>query len=144
MELTTVTIGEGRLSWRRGERISDRYGTVLLLAHGDSLSKTVAYIDPDASMVGTVGSLVAVVLETRESTHIGDLFRGLFPSTPDVGDEIALGTGRLFVDPRDPDGFISIGLDPEDGRDSDWLDPARLYRAHEQTVRLEFRPAVVS
>lgn len=136
-----IIIGTGRLSWSRGERISDRYGTVMLMADGDSETEPSRYVDPDLSVVGQIGTLVARVLETRDSTHIGDLFRGLFPETPEVGEEIVLGTGRLFSEPRDDAGFIALGLEPDDGRDADWLDPKQLYRAHEQTVRLEFRPS---
>jgi hypothetical protein len=37
----------------------------------------------------------------------------------------------------------AVGLAPEDvdDRDTDWLDPRALYRAHEQTVRLVFEDA---
>jgi hypothetical protein len=31
-------------------------------------------------------------------------------------------------------------LEPDDGRRADWLNPKALYRCHEQTVRLLFRP----
>jgi hypothetical protein len=53
-----------------------------------------------------------------------------------------LGEGRLFrqtVDDRE-ERIVAVGCtpEPEDDRDSDWLRPSALYRAHEQTVRLVF------
>jgi hypothetical protein len=45
------------------------------------------------------GHLVAVVLETRPSPHIGDLARAVDPAMPTVGQENTLGTGTLFVVP---------------------------------------------
>jgi hypothetical protein len=39
------------------------------------------------------------------------------------------------------DSFInSIGVQPQDGREMDWMDPHALYRAHDQTVELSFEP----
>lgn len=138
--MTAVELGIGRLSWPRGERVSDRYGCVLLMHDGDSLIEPSGYVHFDTSLAGTRGSLVAHVLETRDSTHIGDLFRGLFPQTPDVGETFRLGTGEVFLEQVDGN-TPCIGLDPGDGRQSDWLDPRALYRVHEQTVRLTFEPA---
>jgi hypothetical protein len=138
---TVTTIGTGRLTWPRGERVGDRYGLVGLLLDGDSLSEHADWVRLDLSAVGLHGSLQATVLETRQSTHIGDFFRGLYPSTPEVGEVITLGTGWLFceaLDSRPPD--LHVGLQPDDGRVSDWLNPEALYRAHEQTVRLDFVP----
>jgi hypothetical protein len=80
------------------------------------------------------GSLVAEVIATRKSTHIGDLFRGIFPSTPKLGARIVLGHGALFYNGN------QVGLKPDDGRENDWLDPHSLYQAHDQTVRLIFVP----
>jgi hypothetical protein len=130
-------LGEGILTWPRGERVSDRYGLVMLMKDGDSWTSPTGYIGLDRSIDGARGTLTAEVLETRQSTHIGDLFRGLFPVTPEVGERITLGTGTVFFD-RGDDHEDEIGLRPDDGRDSDWLDPKALYRAHEQTVRLTF------
>ncbi len=91
--------------------------------------------------MGLPGRLVAEVQATRQSTHVGDLFRGLRPETPEVGERIVLGEGRLFCQTVDrEEGIEAVGCtpEPEDPRDSDWLDPRALYRAHEQTVRLVF------
>lgn len=132
-----VELGTGRLTWPRAERVGDRYGVVMLMADGDSMTETSHYINPTDPPVDRRGRLVAEVLETRDSTHIGDLFRGLFPETPEIGERIALGEGTFFTEDTDY-GAITMGLAPDDDRTSDWLDPRNLYRAHEQTVRLFF------
>jgi hypothetical protein len=139
-------IGEGVLTWHPYERRTDRYGTVFLMTSGDSLHEPSGYVPiPDDAPLGLPGRLVAEVTATRQSTHVGDLFRGLHPQTPDVVERIVLGEGRLFchtVESGDPYPAIeAVGLAPEDDRDTDWLDPRALYRAHEQTVRLVFEGA---
>jgi hypothetical protein len=134
-----VTLGEGALTWPRGERVSDRYGTVGLMATGQSYGDyfaDYAFVDVHQVPEGSRGRLRATVLETRDSGHIGDLFRGLFPTTPEVGEVIDLGSGVVFYERVEDAPYI--GLRPDDGRTSDWLDPQALYRTHEQTVRLEF------
>ncbi len=80
---------------------------------------------------------------TIKPTHIGDLFRGVSPSTPKVGETIVLGTGTFFTEPTDwyAEGVkfsLAFGLDPDDGRETDWLDINSLYRLHEQDVELYF------
>jgi hypothetical protein len=141
---TRVHLGDGILTWGSNERVSDRYGTVYLMAEGNS-SLTAA---PSPSLIllpavshhrGKPGKLVVRVLAARDSTHIGDLFRRIFPRRPKVGQEITLGTGVLFSEPVS-DGGVQVGLRPDDGRDHDWLDPRALYDAHEQTVSLYFVP----
>lgn len=127
---TTKILGEGLLSWPSHERVSDRYGAVTLTAVDGNRTPLGAEVE------GQHGTLVAEVLETRESMHVGDFFRGFSPSTPSVGDRIVLGTGTVFLGD-----YGSVGLSPDDGRDADWLDPHALYRAHDQTVRLLFEPA---
>lgn len=121
-------LGTGVLSWNRYERVSDRYGTVCLFA-SPSGGEKVRLIQVKE---GARGRLVAIVKETRRSQHIGDLFHGVFPKTPKVGQKITLGEGTLFFE---DDG---VGLQPDDGRDAQWLDMRALYNAHEQTVTLYF------
>ena len=125
-------IGTGVLSWKRGERISDRYGAVTLrgAADGGELV-TLARLKE-----GRAGQLVAYVVEGRVSGHIGDLFRGFFPpgAPPPTGQKITLGAGLLFFERG------AVGLRPDDGRKVDWLNPEALYVAHEQVVELYFRP----
>ena len=138
--MSRFVIGEGVLTWHPHERISDRYGTVFLMTGGDSQHEPAGYVPvPDGAPVGLPGRLVAEVQATRQSTHIGDLFRGLRPETPEVGERILLGEGRLFCQMVDrEEGIEAVGCAPNDDRDHDWLDPRALYRAHEQTVRLVF------
>lgn len=132
----TVTLGQGQLWWARFERQSDRYGSVFLLAGPDDED----YASFEFAPVGRRGRLVAVVLHTRRSGHCGDLDRGLAPSTPEVGEEITLGTGTLFTDDdSDAGAATAVGVKPDDGRTTAWLDPRALYRCHNQTVRLELR-----
>lgn len=127
-----TSLGVGILNWPRGERISDRYGCVTLAedVEGDK------YVDLVRLKPGLKGKLEAHVLETRQSWHIGDWARGVFPETPEVGEVILLGEGLLFYDLVD--GIVHVGLKPEDERKHDWLNIKKLYRAHEQTVELFF------
>jgi hypothetical protein len=138
-----IQLGTGILTWGGEERRTDRYGAVFLMEDGNSSRKRGGYLDQlDALGMtladGVYGSLIATVLDPRRSTHIGDPFRGFRPSVPEKGEAIVLGTGRAFIE-GGPYGR-RIGLNPEDGRETDWLDPAALYRAHEQLVRLTFEP----
>lgn len=135
--VSRTKLGTGRLSWCSSERRCDRYGAVYLMADGDSLTTPSGYVRPTKPPVGRRGRLVAEVVETRRSTHGGDVFHGIFPETPKVGERIVLGEGELFVEPTSY-GATAVGLRPDDGRLRWWLDPRALYRAHEQTVRLYF------
>ncbi len=136
-----IHLGTGTLTWAARERIIDRYGTVYLVPDGDNSLTSApsrSLILPTASEhAGQRGKLAAHVITARDSTHIGDLFRGIFPRRPEVGRIITLGTGILFTDDA-PEGGIQVGLMPTDGRKGDWLDPRALYDAHEQTVALYF------
>lgn len=132
-------LGRGMLTWPRGERVSDRYGRVGLQRGDDPQVASGVLPARDVALhcdvpQGTRARLVAQVLEVRESDHIGDLFRGLFPTTPLVDDVFVLGEGRVVY--SEMDGWQLVGLMPEDDRPNDWLDPARLYRVHSQTVEL--------
>jgi hypothetical protein len=132
-----ILMGTGWLTWTRGERISDRYGAVHLCDDNWEKGKTIPLDTADQGLKG-FGRLVAEVIETRDSTHIGDLFRSIHPVTPEVGEIIHLGEGTLFT--KAEDGVKSVGLEPRIPRDADWLNPYALYRCHEQTVRLYFVP----
>lgn len=145
MTQVRVLLGEGRLNWPRYERVSDRYGSVLL---DDANGATV---DFSGAPIGMKGRLIASVIETAESDHIGDLFHGFAPETPEVGEEMVLGSGTLFVDvDRTEDDLTTVGVSP-DQRDRTfrgeplesnefWLDPEKLYRCHWQVVALFFEP----
>lgn len=144
----SCVLGEGVLSWPRAERITDRYGVVYLgIWDGRSRHElggvaTQGSVHLEESVAGQRGSLVATVLEARKSGHIGDLFYGVFPTTPEAGERITLGAGTLFFKGLEEDGetYHMVGLRPDDGREYHWLDIRALYRCHEQTVRLEFVP----
>jgi hypothetical protein len=144
MTKEVVNFGHGILTWPARERRTDRYGAVYLIQDGaDSMSfgVTPSLVNELAAVSndGRQGTLVATVVDARESTHIGDVFRGVFPRTPQIGTRIVLGSGKLFSEPAH-DGGVIIGLQPEDGRKKDWLDIRALYDAHEQLVNLEFYP----
>ena len=133
--MNPILLGTGMLSWPRDERVSDRYGRVILMEEFDD---DALLGDVVVGLVGARGRLHATVISTRDSHHIGDIFRGLYPTRPDAGEVIDLGTGAVFTDRCEQ--FVTIGIDPGDGRESDWLDPTALYRCHSQTVNLYFTP----
>lgn len=135
-----VVVGRGRLTWDAGERRSDRYGYVYLINSGDSKSAgpaDYAALNVQEKHIGLGVRLLAVVTETRRSTHIGDLYHCIFPTTPDVGETVVLGTGTLTVG-RNCEGAPAIGVKPSDERQVMWLDIYALYRCHEQTVELRY------
>ena len=127
-------LGIGILSWPRFERIGDRYGSVFLM--DEALTDYCNPVGLVRLTEGLEGRLVARVIETRQSRHIGDIGRGVDPSTPDKGERIMLGEGKLFYHQYRE--WPCVGLEPDDGREHDWLDIHALYRAHEQTVELVF------
>lgn len=148
-------IGQGTLSWHRYERVSNRYGAVYigkrkegLCDHDDSWG----VVPVDLSVEGKKGTLVAFVLSTRQSGHIGDIALGITPTTPTVGERIILGTGTFFrvTDERSGSPFTEgaaheqFGLQPDDEREDLWLDVKALYRCHDQEVRLEFLEGVTA
>jgi hypothetical protein len=138
-----VKIGTGPLTWPRMERVTDRYGSVFFHATS-STDEPLDPVDCDPAgfkeHIGKKGKLVAEVINARESSHIGDLTHGFFPSKPDVGEKIELGEGELFYEFQDHQ-YHAVGLLPEDGRKTFWMTPQNLYRAHEQTVILWFVPS---
>lgn len=121
-------LGTGVLDWEREERISDRYGVVKLFNHPGEGKKPIRL----RHLTEAYGGLIAVVREVRDSSHIGDLFHLVFPSKPEVGEQVILGEGTLFF------GDDGVGLMPDDGRETLWLDIHALYRVHNQTVTLFF------
>ena len=129
----THVIGKGRLTWDRSERISNRYGAVYLMVDGDSLS--LAPINIPFEIAGRHVHLIAKVLETRQSTHIGDLFHGVVPRTPKVGDVISLGDGLITLG-KNCEGAATVVLVPVPMREHFWMSIRALYDAHEQTVEL--------
>ena len=144
----TILLGRGVLNWSKHERVSDRYGAVTLSEKSggyfgaeEEAGINVPFVPLAAvpDMGWALGSLFAIVKETRTSAHVGDFFRGVFPVTPVVGENIPLGTGRIFWENTDY-GALSVGVKPED-REYPWMDVEKLYRCHDQTVELYFTPA---
>ena len=129
-----TVLGTGVLNWSKGERQTDRYGTVKLFVSPDQRDDNL--VNLLRNVEGQSGRLIAYVRESRDSYHVGDLHRGIGPVRPRVGERIVLGEGTLFFEPSD---VGAVGLRPSDGRDTDWLDPRALYRAHHQTVDLIFQ-----
>jgi len=133
MEKNWILIGKGIINWGRDERIGDRYGTVGLFdGSQDNLL-------PIKDVRGH-GKLIAHIRKTRQSYHIGDVFRGLSPKTPKENEFIELGEGTVFFEHKNGIQGRYIGLKPDEPRDSDWLNPQALYRCHSQTVDLYFAP----
>lgn len=135
-----MKIGFGVLTWDRDERVSNRYGSVALVTapydSEDVCTRDLA-LSEMAGLVGERVRLWAVVTETRKSGHIGDLFLGVEPSTPEVGEAIELGVGLFALERSSWDiSTPNIVLVPGDDRAELWMDPRKLYRAHDQTVEL--------
>ena len=149
MKATLVACGI--LNWHRNERIYDRYGSIhlhmgLIRFNGEPVASD--YIIFPSGLDGLRGKLIAKVLESRQTSHCGDIARGIIPSRPERGETIELGEGTVFInscsDKRFPKAeqcaISTIGIIPDDGRETDWLNPEALYRLHEQTVALFFAP----
>lgn len=137
-----VLVGRGILTWDASERRSDRYGYIYLLNSGDSLSAEhdPAEIAVRSEHLGSRVRLSALIASTRKSTHIGDLFHAVFPSTPKVGDIIELGVGLLSIGYNSVGG-MTVGVRPfDDDRADLWLNIRALYRCHEQSVELRYEP----
>jgi hypothetical protein len=134
--MEVVMIGKGVLNWPKGERVSDRYGLVGLF---DVEGRNGSILPIDVSeYVGKKGKLIARVLEARDSWHIGDFARGLYPNQPKTGEIFTLGEGTFFIGEEHRELNEYFGLRPDEDRSSDWLDPHVLYKLHNQTVELVF------
>lgn len=134
-----MKIGSGVFGWDGAERRSDRYGHVHLGA--DPYAKSSVCV-PGLNMEAVMGlvskkvKMWAIVAETRESGHVGDLEYGIKPTTPEVGERVDLGVGLLGIEKVPWDANPALVLVPEDGRNTFWIDPRALYRLHDQTVEL--------
>lgn len=136
-----IELGTGQLSWHASERRNDRYGTVGLWVDASPVdpetTDRIAWSAEGRQAEGKKGVLIAYVIETRDSQHVGDLMRDIHPVKPEVDEQIELGSGTLFFQQIDDDVWY-VGLRPDNDRPNDWLDPHELYRVHQQTVRLCF------
>ena len=133
-----MLIGKGILTWDGKERREGRYGALKLNQETfkNDVKRSDTYLDTEAvkSFKGRV-RITCKVLETRESGHIGDVFLGIRPSTPEMGEVIEVGVGLPLLE-KSWDDIPSLLLTPEDGRLVNWIDPRILYRLHDQTVEL--------
>ncbi len=94
--------------------------------------------------------LVLTVVGARQSPHMGDTVRGIKASTPQVGEQIVLGPGKLawYEDPDTGPNLLAgrwfgvwFGLLPDNPlKLTDWLDPVKLYRVLHQTVDVSIYP----
>jgi hypothetical protein len=142
----TFIVGTGIFSWHAQERRSNRYGYFgLSESTSDEAVRAQASLDL-ATLRQFEGQRVVLhckVQESRKSSHIGDLFLGVFPEQPAQGEIITLGCGVLRIDDNkiglEPETYI--GLEPETYRDELWLDPRLLYRLHDQTILLSIQAA---
>ena len=141
---TAINLGTGVLTWSGAERRSDRYGTVWLMNDGATSETEGIPVNkvsiPLPPLEGVRGELRVKVIDARVSTHIGDIYHGIFPSKPEVGEIITLGQGTFFTEDGGEWGRF-VGLRPEDDREFHWLDVPALYRAHEQLVEMTFHVA---
>jgi hypothetical protein len=141
---TKTLLAHGTLSWSGTERRSDRYGEIFL----DAVTYALPGADPTVTATPTYNKFVAnrmlnkrvrltaKVIESRVSGHIGDLFLGIKPSQPEVGEEIDLGVGTFEQGSVEWTTAPTIRLLPGDGREVFWFDPHKLYRLHDQTIDL--------
>jgi hypothetical protein len=131
-----IRIAHGVFGWDGFERRSNRYGVFHIAAapcDGPPLAQVdIAYEKLD-EFQGKRVRVVCRVVETRQSKHIGDLFLGIRPTTPEVGEEIDLGA-FIFSTTVGYDGKPDFVLKPTDSREELWINPHKLYRLHDQTV----------
>jgi hypothetical protein len=130
-------LGHGVFEWDGSERRSDRYGSFFLDAKApEGLEAKCSYDMLLAEKLeGKRVHIVAVVIATCTSTHIGDMFLKIKPSTPEVGEVVDLGVGVFHCEPCVWDRkLFSVSLIPDDKRKTFWFDPRKLYRLHDQTV----------
>jgi chorismate mutase len=145
MEVTMKNhvLGTGVLTWDKCERVGDRYG-VIYLNVANSFGQEIDSSEFNSTLAKELagrqarGKFVAEVKQARNSTHIGDLFHGVFPETPEVGEAITLSEVGTFVLEKNCVDDDAVGIEPDDGRATLWMNINALYRAHEQTVELVF------
>lgn len=142
--MESVTL-RGVFTWHGNERRTERYGGIMLMQRppmdwADDTCGSVS-LDPFRPLKGKRVRVTATVIEARKSIHVGDLFRQIFPSQPDVGEVVHLGDGVVvgFEHGADYDHmlFRRKGRHQTGG---DWMDPRLLYRLHDQTVDLTVTP----
>lgn len=170
-------IGEGIGIWNRTERQSGRYGRILLAQPRAGAEKDPGYSGPAGvckelpqafPLRRREGVLLALVLESRRSSHDGDMLRDIRPRQPKVGDLIELGSGIFEAEVDDTMGpnATAFGVRPvgvvhrpsgtllahqqyvpaeeltavqfSDTEAQSFMDIQALYNIHDQTVRIYF------
>lgn len=91
----------------------------------------------DHAPLGVAGTLVAHVIHvtaTDEDREFGKRHPELRP--PEPGERVVLGSGALFTEEYAAGPVI--GVRPDDGRETEWMNPNAIFRCKGQLVRLEF------
>lgn len=110
-DMNRTLLATGHFTWDAIERRSDRYGSVRL---SDDKDQNVL-LNPSLDVLeGERGRLVAEVLIPVRSPHVGDIARGLVPSTPEIGEIVILGEGSLFIEHRGRDFHEKCELERKD------------------------------
>lgn len=133
-----VVLGEGLITWSRGESVSGRYGTVVLRS-GD----IGPFLRPVSVPEGSWGTLRAEVLELLrhpDAPRTSQEIQALGP-----GSILALGEGYLFCAgmPSRPAVGVRPSLDADvndEQAGTGWMDSSALFRVRAQLVRLTFTP----
>lgn len=133
-------IAHGCFSWDGYERRSARYGSFVLHSSsydGSEVATPFHDFNRLTALLDQKVKVVVKVLATRQSGHIGDMSLAIEPSMPEVGQEFVLGVGILQMGSCSWDNSVpEIRLQPADGRQEFWMDPAIFYKLHDQTVDL--------
>lgn len=130
-------VGFGIFSWSGTERRTDRYGGFVVgQANYGGSERVAAFLDTKIldPLIGKRVHIWCVVLVNRESDHVGDLFHGILPSKPEIGEVVDLGVGTLILEDAGFSNLVAVVMQPGDGRENFWYDPRKLYRLHDQTV----------
>jgi hypothetical protein len=88
----------------------------------------------DHPPLGATGTLVAHVIATTDDYDWGDSAPEL--RLPKPGERVVLGSGTLFTE--EYMGAPVIGVRPNDGRETEWMDRNAISRCKDHLVRLEF------
>lgn len=138
-------IAKGEFGWDKSERVSNRYGAVMVTDHNET-SKIINK-DKIEDNIGNKGKLKATVIKGKKSGHIGDIVCGLYQNTiPEEGETYDLGSGELFIEENcstaeESQYMDPIGIKPEDYQNKNhWLDSEVLYDINDCIVKLEFIP----
>jgi hypothetical protein len=132
-----VELGNGILTWPPAERELGRFGTVSLRQENtDQLRRF------DTAPAGEIVRLAFTVAVVRAPALPPNRHLGIAPAVPRLGEEIDLGVGLLFILDLPGLGPVAVGVLPTEQRlrPDQWLDPAALYKAHNQNGYLVAHP----